>query len=169
MLYYGGFFMRTAQKNECRHSAGFSFLYSFASARRGAAVFVLTLAGALVFTGCDNFIGKQQDEQPVPSFRSTRQSVLTVEPSRVELTGGGIQTFRAKMGGYATGVEWMLSGNVSEGTKMSGNRLIVAEDEEATNLTLRAALNSNRNYATTVTILVTGSGLDPDMLDPDMD
>jgi hypothetical protein len=162
--------MKTVQKSKCGHSAGFSFLYSFVSVRRGAAVFVLTLAGALVFTGCDNFMGKQQDEQYVPSFRATRQSVLTVEPSRVELTGGGIQTFRAKMGGYATGVEWTLSGdNISDETKMSGNRLIVAEGQVTTNLTLRAALNSNRNYATTVTILVTGSGLAPDMLDPDLD
>jgi hypothetical protein len=122
-----------------------------------AAVCVLALAGA--FTGCDNFMRKQQDEQPIPSFKSAQQRELTVEPSRVELGRGDIQVFRAKMGGYETGVEWTLSGdNINEGTKMSGNELIVAEDQESTDITLRAALNSNRKYTATAMIIIRVSG-----------
>jgi hypothetical protein len=61
------------------------------------------------------------------------------------------------MGGYAAGVEWTLSGNnIDEGTKMSGNRLIVAEDQGTTTITLRGALNSNRNYTATARISITG-------------
>jgi hypothetical protein len=147
--------MRAAQKNKSGNLSGFSFSYTFAGTGRPAAIFVMTLAGLLAFTGCDNFMGKQQDDrQLIPPFKHASQNVLTIEPPSVIVAKGNIQAFTAKMGGYAAGVKWTLSGDISKGTKMSGNRLIVAENQLVTTLTLMATLSSNGKYKATATILV---------------
>jgi hypothetical protein len=156
--------MKMAQKSRDGYSAGFLYPYfslSGGSRQRLGMFFArarwVVFIAALAFTACENFMERSlegQTGQPVLPYKTGNRNILTIVPSSAQVGLGSITTFRAMMGGYAAGANWAFEGEVSEGTKITNGRLIVAEGESATEFNLIATLNANSSYKARARVIV---------------
>jgi hypothetical protein len=125
---------------------------------------LITAYMALLLIGCDLLTNKDEsDDSPVVSDVTVWSSVSTVAK-------GGTLDFTATVygttGNVAQTVTWSVEGKSAAGTKIEeitsggggGGRLIVALDEQAQSLTVRATSTENTSKSGTATITITEPG-----------
>ena len=93
-------------------------------------------------------------------------NTITINPARVRLVQGAMQTFRAQATGDAASdgtINWSVSGNLSTETTIDSatGRLVVAMDETAEELTVRAEWSEDHEVYSEATVYVYPNEISP--------